>query len=124
MRALILAALLATATPALASYDRLPITESGESDFTVGHRSGAGLNNMWCAAARHVTNTLGLPDRTRVYRLSLPPRRAGQGITFTLDAMRSSGDTGISTYGGAQDGSYSAGVAKDQFCSARRASSR
>lgn len=124
MRTLTLLALVLTASPSWASYDRLPITQNGPVDFTVGYFAGASLSNYWCAAAKHVTNTMGLPGKTRVYRLSPPPPRAGQGISFTLDASRSAGDTGISTFGGAQDGGFSAGSARSEFCNARRASTR
>lgn len=118
MRTLTLLAALAVATPALAFgiEPRLRITQHGGSDFTVGYDSQARLTDYWCAAGNFVTNTLGMPDRTRVYRLSPLPRKAGQGISFTLDASRSVGDTGITTFGGPQDGSMSAGGAVAQFC--------
>ncbi len=90
MRALTILAATAFSTPALASYDRLLITQNGPSDFTVGYEGGASINNHWCAAGRHLTNTLGLPGSTRVYRQSPPPRQSGQGISFCLDAARSS----------------------------------
>jgi len=118
MRILSLLAVLALASPAMAfgTEPRLRIVRASNGDFAVGYQAQARLTDYWCAAGNFVTNTLGLPDRTRVYRLSPPPRKAGQGITFTLDASRSSGETGISTFGGPQDGSMSAGGAVAQFC--------
>ena len=77
--------------------------------------SQAQLTDYWCAAGRFVSRHLGMPNRTRVYRLSPEPRKIGKGISFTLDASRSSGSTGITTFGGPQDGSMSAGQA-DSFC--------
>lgn len=118
MRALTLLTVLAIASPAHAflSEPRLRITQTSASDFTVEYNSLADLTDYWCAAGNFVTNTMGLPDRTRVYRLSPPPRKTGQGISFTLDADRSAGTTGLTTFGGPQDGSMSAGGAYAQFC--------
>ncbi len=118
MRILTLLTALALASPAaaLGPESRLRVTQTSNADFTVGYRSTAKLTDYWCAAGNFVTNTLGLPDSTRVYRLSPPPRKAGQGISFTLDASRSAGETGLSTFGGPQDGSMSAGGAYAQFC--------
>jgi hypothetical protein len=120
MRTLALLAALTLASPAFASLDRLPIKQDSATDFTVGYKARAGMNNYWCAAGRHVTETLGLPPDTRVYRQSPPPRKAGKGITFTLDPARSAGETGVSTSGGPQDGSLSAGGAQSTFCSLNR----
>lgn len=118
MRPLILLTVLALAMPANAfvSETRLRIAQGPGTDFTVQYNSRARLTDYWCAAGNFVTNTMRLPDRTRVYRLSPPPRKSGQGISFTLDPSRSAGETGISTFGGPQDGSMSAGGAKAQFC--------
>lgn len=120
MRPLILITALTLSSPAWASLDRLKITQISPTDFTVGYKARAGNNNYWCAAGRHVTEDLGLPPETRVYRLSPPPRKAGQGITFTLDPAKSSGETGVSTSGGPQDGSLSAGGAQSTFCNLNR----
>ncbi|OYW51945.1 MAG: hypothetical protein B7Z31_13190 [Rhodobacterales bacterium 12-65-15] len=67
-----------------------------------------------------MTEKLGLPGDTRIYRMSPPPRKAGEGIAFTLDPAKSAGDTGISTFGGAQDGSLSASGAKASQCNLNR----
>ncbi len=118
MRIVSLLVALAIATPASAYAigTRLQVSQNSNTDFTVEYKSVAKLTDYWCAAGLHVTRTLGMSDRTRVYRLSPPPRRAGQGISFTLDADRSAGDTGITTFGGPQDGSISAGVAVARYC--------
>ena len=118
MRILTFIAALAIISPADAfTYDlRFRVTQSSTTDFTVEFKSRAALTDYWCGAGRHVTNTLGMPDRTRVYRLSPPPRKSGQGISFTLDAARSAGVTGLTTFGGPQDGSMSAGGAVAEFC--------
>lgn len=118
MRVLGLVLTLALAAPAQAfvSDQRLRVTRESETDFTVQYKSTARLTDYWCSAGRYVTRELGLSDRTRVYRLSPPPRKIGQGISFTLDAERSAGTTGLTTFGGPQDGSMSAGSAVAQFC--------
>lgn len=120
MRTLSLLAALTLASPAWASLDRLPITQDSSTDFTVGYKARAGLNNYWCAAGRYVTETLELPDDTRIYRLSPPPRKAGQGITFTLDPAKSSGETGLSIFGGLQDGGVSASGVQSSQCNLNR----
>lgn len=120
-RAIALTAMI-LATPTLAGVlgTQLKVTPQGAADFTVAFRSGAETVDYWCAAGNFVTNTLAMPDRTRVYRASPTPRQAGQGIAFTLDPTRSVGETGVTTYGGPQDGSFSAGGAWSQFCSSRK----
>lgn len=117
MRALAIAlALVATPAAALFPGQQLRVTPGPEGDFTVRYAAQARLTDYWCAAGLHVTQTLRLADSTRVYRLSPPPRKAGQGIAFTLEAARSAGETGLSSFGGPQDGSMAAGVAVAQFC--------
>ena len=122
MRNLALLALLTLASPAWASLDRLPVTQTSPTDFTVGYKGGASIYNYWCAAGRFVTATLRLPEGTRVYRQSPSPRQSGQGISFTLDPAKSVGDTGVSTFGGPQDGSFTASGAQQDFCNSRRPS--
>lgn len=117
MRTLYILLALAIANPAHAFLsDRLRVTQQSAEDFTVEYASTARLTDYWCGAGRFVTQTLGLSDRTRVYRLSPPPRKMGQGISFTLDAGRSAGVTGLTTFGGRQDGSMAAGTAVAQYC--------
>lgn len=118
MRILAFLAAIAIASPAAAFRGDigLRVTKEAGSNFTVEYKSRAQLTDYWCAAGRFVTVTMGLPDRTRVYRLSPPPRKSGEGIRFTLDASLSAGETGLTTFGGPQDGSMSAGGAFAQFC--------
>jgi hypothetical protein len=120
MRSLILLAALTLATPSWASLDRLSVKQESSTEFTVGYKARAGDNNYWCAAGRYVTETLGLPPTTLVYRLSPPPRKAGKGITFTLDPAKSSGETGLSSTSKAQNGSISAGGVQSTYCNLNR----
>jgi hypothetical protein len=120
MRILTLLAALTLATPSWASLDRLSVKQDTSTDFTVAYKARAGDNNYWCAAGRYVTETLGLPPTTRVYRLSPPPRKAGKGITFTLDPAKSSGETGLNASSGGQDGSMPAGGVQSTYCNLNR----
>lgn len=118
-RALLLAAAVATAASPAVPYEainRLQVVPAGGQDFTVQFRPLAGLADYWCAAGDYAQRGLRLDSRTRVYRRSPEPRKRGQGITFTLDPARSVGYTGLTTFGGPQDGSFSAGTASAQFC--------
>lgn len=115
MRPLAILAALTLAAPAWASLDILSVKQTSPTDFTVAYKARAGENNYWCAAGRHVTNGLGLPPGTPLYRLSPPPRRSGQGVAFTLDATKSAGDTGVT-----QDDTLTAGKAQSRFCNLNR----
>ncbi len=117
-RLALLAIVLSLASPALAlNYDRrLTVTPGNGTDFTVNYRLGARVTDYWCAAGRYVLNDLGQPRKTRVYRASPEPQGRGEGIRFTLDRARSTGSTGITTFGGEQDGAMSAGVASSTYC--------
>ncbi len=114
MRGIIVLALaLSIAAPAAAFNltNRLKVEPLGGSDFAVGFTPRAADTDYWCAAGVHVTRRLGKDNRTRIFRLSPEPRKRGQGISFTLDKARSTGSTGITTFGGLQDGGMSAGSA-------------
>lgn len=117
-RLALLAVVLSLASPAQAfTYDRrLTVTPENATDFTVNNRIGARLTDYWCAAGRYVLTDLGLPRKTRVYRLSPEPQKRGEGIRFTLDRARSTGKTGLTIFGGEQDGGISAGGASSSYC--------
>lgn len=116
--ALIAAAALALAQPAYAFEARnsLRVAQTSATDFTVGYKNTAKLTDYWCAAGDFAARGLGVAGPTRVYRLSPPPRGAGQGISFTLDPARAAGETGLTTFGGKQDGAFSAQGAVSSFC--------
>lgn len=84
----ILALILATATafPAHAFFAKngLRVDESGKGTFNVPYRGLSGASDFWCAAGDYVIRDLNMPVTTRIYRLSSPPRRAGQGVQFSL----------------------------------------
>ena len=118
MRILILLAAMIAAVPALAlpMLHQMQVTSEDGGDFTVQYHAQARLTDYWCAAGLYARRDHGLSDRARIYRQSPPPRGAGQGIRFTLDAAHSAGTTGITTFGGRQDGSMSVAVAVNSFC--------
>ena len=114
---LIMTLAIALAAPADAFIlgNRMQVTALGGADFAVAFTPRAEETDYWCAAGSYVTRRLGLDSRTRVFRMSPEPRKRGQGISFTLDKARGTGSTGITTFGGLQDGGMSAGSAY-QYC--------
>ncbi len=62
----------------------LIVRDVGGGNFEVPFRGESGDFEFWCAAGEYVIRKLSLSPTTRVYRLSPPPRRSGQGITFSL----------------------------------------
>lgn len=84
--ALTAALLLALAAPAQAFIARngLVVEPAPGGTFEVPYRGLSGVSDFWCAAGDYVVRDLGMPADTRIFRVSSPPRRAGQGITFSL----------------------------------------
>jgi hypothetical protein len=119
MRALALVAILATlASPAAAfrATNGFTVQSTGPQTFTVNFRTTRNENAYWCAAGEFVTRALDMPSKTRIYRASPQPRRAGQGISFTLDPAAAAPGAGLSTLSAGGDGSVSAGHARGSFC--------
>lgn len=85
---LTIAALSSAALPAQAFIARngLVVETRPDGSFEVPYRGLSGSSDFWCAAGDHVVRNLGLPPDTRIFRLSSPPRRGGQGVTFSLSA--------------------------------------
>ncbi|NNL35305.1 MAG: hypothetical protein HKP35_05765 [Silicimonas sp.] len=88
---LILATLLTTAAlagPASAfiAKNGLIVEPSGTNRFEVPYRGLSGTSDFWCAAGEYVVRRLNMPPSTRIYRVSRPPRRSGQGIAFSLSS--------------------------------------
>ena len=74
---------LPTAAPAWLAQNGL-VVEPGAGGFTVPYRGLSGARDFWCAAGDYVVRELGLPPDTKIFRTSSPPRRSGQGISFSL----------------------------------------
>lgn len=85
--------------------------------FVVEFPSPEGETQYLCAAGDYVIRALGLSARTRIFRASPPPRKQGQGITFTLDETKKVDLGMLSSFGkGKTDGGISAGNARDNYC--------
>ena len=116
---LAIAAPLAAASPALAFDARnlLTVTPLGPDTFRVEYENVEYETTYWCAAGDFVERALGLPGKTPIYRASPPPRKRGQGITFTLDPAKAGGPTGISSFGEGRDDNFiRAGFATGAYC--------
>ena len=62
----------------------LVVEDLGGDRFSVPYHGLSGDSDFWCAAGDYVIRDLGLAPSTRIYRTTPPPRRSGQGITFSL----------------------------------------
>jgi hypothetical protein len=121
MRSIILAAAAVLALPTMAPADTFiatyPFTvdATGPQEFRVNFATSRFEIGYWCAAGEFVTRALDLPNKTRIYRASPVPRAQGEGVLFTLDPAAGQRENGLSTFGGDDDGSVSAGQALN-FC--------
>lgn len=116
---LFLLALLLTPLPAGAFTARngMVATQVGPTEIAVAHEVRRGDTDYWCAAGDFAQRVLQKPGKTRIWRASPKPRKAGEGIVFTLDPARKAEDAGPSGFGaGARDGSISAGMAVGSYC--------
>ena len=69
------------------------------------------------AAGDFAERAMGLPGKTRMWRATPQPRRAGLGIVFTLDPAKQAEGAGISDFGaGPDDGSVSVSMAIASYC--------
>ena len=116
--AVLLAFTVATPADAFITQNGLIAQPHGPGDFTVPYRGKSALTDFWCAAGDYVIRGLNQPPSTRIWRLSPPPRRSGEGIRFSLSPKGAAGSTGIVTLLGAYDGSFSAAKAQS-FCEFR-----
>lgn len=100
------------ATPAMAFTARNGVEVQGSAEMIeVQPSPGQAAPQSWCAAGDFVMRGLGLAASTRVYRLTPPPRRGGEGVSFSLSPEGAAERTGLLTLG-PSDGSLSAGMAQ------------
>ena len=97
-RILILALLAATPASAFIADNKLVVRDTGGGSFEVAYRGLSGARQFWCAAGEYVIRELGQPVTTKIYRTSSPPRRAGNGISFSLSPEGAKG-TGLLVWG-------------------------
>lgn len=114
--ALVLAAATALALPASAftAPNRLPVRPTGPDSFQVEFRAFArGDVDFWCAAGAYANSQLRAPATAQIFRISPPPRRAGQGVAFSMNPQGAAGNTGLQTIGGPRP-SMSVAAARQQ----------
>lgn len=99
-----LAASIALALPAQAFFAQngLTVRPLSGDQFEVRYRGLSGAPHFWCSAGDYVIQKLGLPAATRIYRVSPPPRRAGEGVIFSLSPEGAT-STGLVTLYGRRD---------------------
>lgn len=109
LRTLIAAALalglIAGPASAFLSRNNLVIVPEGNDTFNIPFRGRSGDNEFWCAAGDYVQRGLGLPANTRIWRLSEPPRRQGEGIRFSLRPEGAASRSGLAVFGSGPPGS-------------------
>lgn len=119
LRALLFAALCLAADPArafIASND-LVVEREGPATFAVPYRGRSGAPAFWCAAGDYAARVLGAAATDRIWRLSEPPRRSGDGIRFSLAPDGRASRTGLALIG-EDDASLSVAHAR-QLCEPR-----
>lgn len=105
------------ATPALAftAINGLPVQDEGNGVFYVGYHGESGVAAFWCAAADYGARALGLRPTDHIWRVSPPPRRAGEGLRFSTRPEGAAKSSGLLQFGG-EAADLSVSHAR-QFCS-------
>lgn len=117
MRLVILAMLLPVPAGAFTAQNGMTAVQTGRSGIAVIHEAKRADTDYWCAAGDFAQRALGLPGGTRLWRASPKPRRAGEGIAFTLDPAQAAPGAGVSHFGGGpRDGSIPVSMAVGSFC--------
>jgi hypothetical protein len=121
-RATLIAALvLAFPAHAFISSNRLSVQATGPDSFTVAFRGTAtGDIDYWCAAGEFADRQLRASATAVIYRISPPPRRAGQGISFSMNGAGAASSTGLNTVGGSSGGGMTVAAARNQCAVARQ----
>lgn len=106
MRRLALLAALAAAAPAAAytTSEGYRVEDRGAGRFEVLASAGQSATESWCAAGEHAARHLGLGPTERLWRVSAPPRRSGEGVIFSTSPEGASAKTGLALLGGDTDG--------------------
>lgn len=97
--ALAIASLAAAPASAFVATNGLLVHATASGGFEVPYRGLSGVSDFWCAAGDYVIRDLGLAPTTRIFRTSAPPRRSGEGITFSLSPEGAT-KTGLAIWGG------------------------
>ena len=110
----ILAASLLASAPAHAfiASNGLVVNDEGGGTFNIPFRGLSGDGDFWCAAGEYVRRGLGMSGATRIFRLSEPPRRRGEGVRFSLNPEGAASRTGIASFSSGPAGSLTASSAE------------
>lgn len=94
-------ALMLSGAPGLAftASNSLKVTDQGNGTFLVAYGGRSGARAFWCAAGDYAQRVLGLGATDRIWRVSQPPRGAGQGVIFSISPNGAATDTGIARLG-------------------------
>ena len=113
----LVALLLPLPAAAFTARNGMTVTQAGPAEIAVAHEPRREDTDYWCAAGDFAQRVLRQPGQARIWRATPKPRKAGQGIVFTLDSTRKAEGAGLSEFGsGPRDGSLSVGMAVGSFC--------
>lgn len=114
---IVLVAALSSPASAFRAVNGYQVEQTGPQQFEVTYNSSRHETAYLCAAGDFVSRGLGMPSKTRFFRESPAPRKAGQGITFTLDEAKKVPMQMFSSFSSKKgDGGISAGAAKSTYC--------
>lgn len=95
----VLAALMATPASAFIATNGMVVERTGPTEFFVPYRGQSAPQAFWCAAGQYAWQELGM-NTGRIWRLSPPRRRSGEGILFSLRPEGAARNTGLLLIGG------------------------
>jgi hypothetical protein len=112
IRPFLIALAVLAAGPAQAYLAQNDLRVQGQGDrFEVLAAPGMGPSRAWCAAGDYAVVVLGLPSTTPLWRISEPPRKAGEGIVFSLSPAGAASSSGLFQFG-ENDATLTAGAAR------------
>ncbi|MBU3029916.1 hypothetical protein [Paracoccus marinaquae] len=102
---------------AFTAQNGMTAMQVGPTEIAVPFDSPRQDTDYWCAAGDFAERVMKLPGKTRIWRASPKPRKAAEGILFTLDPAQKAEGAGLSHFGsGPRDGSIPVGMAVGNFC--------
>ncbi|MDZ7908118.1 MAG: hypothetical protein U5N10_07845 [Gemmobacter sp.] len=99
---------------AFTASNGLKVTDQGGGTFLVAYGGKSGPRAFWCAAGDYAQRVLRLGVTDNLWRMSEPPRGAGQGVIFSVSPQGAATDTGIARFG-PPSGRFSVGRAQN-YC--------
>jgi hypothetical protein len=96
---LLAAALTSSPASAFIASNGLQVLADGPQTFYVRYQGNSAPTAFWCAASDYAMSVLRAPRSTRIYRLSEPPRRGGDGVRFSLSSEGAASSTGLVVFG-------------------------